>query len=103
VTHAQQQDAAEHRMTCKELCSFLGEYLDGQLTPHQTALFEQHMRDCAPCVDYLESYKKTISTCKSCHCDEQLAIENPPEALVDAVMQTLRAQGLCGKKKSDRC
>ncbi len=36
-------------------------FLDGELPPEERAVFEEHLSLCPPCVQYLDSYKKTIA------------------------------------------
>jgi anti-sigma factor RsiW len=46
-------------MTCKEAIDVLGEYLEETLSPELAAELERHLRDCAPCRAYLNTYRKT--------------------------------------------
>jgi predicted anti-sigma-YlaC factor YlaD len=46
-------------MTCKEAIDVLGEFLEASLTPELAAELEAHLRDCAPCRAYLNTYRKT--------------------------------------------
>ena len=43
-------------MNCRELIDFLGDYLDDALPVVQLREFEEHMRCCPYCRDYLASY-----------------------------------------------
>jgi anti-sigma factor RsiW len=47
-------------MTCRELAEHLLEYVAGELAADQRAYLEEHLRDCPPCVVYLETYELTI-------------------------------------------
>ena len=47
-------------MTCKQLIEdFLADYLEATLSPALVAELEQHVAACAPCMSYLNTYKKT--------------------------------------------
>lgn len=46
-------------LTCREVIDLLGEYLEASLTAESAAALEQHLRDCRPCVAYLNTYRKT--------------------------------------------
>jgi hypothetical protein len=46
-------------MTCRELIGLLADYLEASLAPDVIAELERHLRDCAPCVAYLNTYRRT--------------------------------------------
>lgn len=54
--------SAHGGMTCRELVDLLTAYLDGALSPEQAAGFEEHLRECPPCVTELERARVAIST-----------------------------------------
>lgn len=45
---------------CRALFERLSEYLDGELDPALCAHVEGHLTDCAPCVRFLESLRRTV-------------------------------------------
>jgi anti-sigma factor RsiW len=47
-------------MTCKDAIAILADYLDTVLSEESVQRFEQHLRDCPPCVAYLNTYKRTL-------------------------------------------
>ena len=47
-------------MTCRELIDFIMEYLDGELPQEQRSVFEEHLKLCPPCLEYLESYGERL-------------------------------------------
>lgn len=47
------------RPTCKEAIGILADYLDSALGPELLAALEGHLRDCPPCVAYVNTYKET--------------------------------------------
>ncbi len=46
-------------MTCREAIALLGDYLDAILGEETLRALEDHLRDCAPCVAYLNTYRRT--------------------------------------------
>lgn len=78
-------------MTCQELVDFIVDYLGGDLPETQRRVFERHLRDCAPCVRFLETYRDTISLGR-CACDDPEAPipDEVPERLVEAILAAQR-------------
>ncbi len=58
--------AHQHHTGCKEVFGALSEYLDRELTADSCAEIEKHLSDCPPCIEFLNSLKKTIGLCKDC-------------------------------------
>ena len=46
-------------MTCKDVIEILSDYLEEALGPDTIARLEQHLRDCPPCVAYLNTFRKS--------------------------------------------
>jgi anti-sigma factor RsiW len=46
-------------MTCQEVISLLGDFLEHELGPDIGSALEHHLQDCPPCVAYLNTYRKT--------------------------------------------
>jgi anti-sigma factor RsiW len=65
----------QHDASCKELFSLLSEYVDGDLPADTCATIEAHFADCAPCVEFIANFKKTIKLTKNWQADA------PPEEL----------------------
>lgn len=53
-----------HEMGCKEILEKLSEYIDGELDPKICQDLEHHMKDCNPCLLFIDSLKKTITLYK---------------------------------------
>ncbi|MBI3409796.1 MAG: zf-HC2 domain-containing protein [Planctomycetes bacterium] len=51
-------------MTCKELAELLQDFLDGELPKEYSDLICHHLRECGPCINFLESYKVTVTMCR---------------------------------------
>ena len=81
-------------MNCRECTDFLIDYLNGDLPPAQTRIFEGHLELCPPCVAYLESYRETLKLAQKC-CKEET--EPLPEAIVQAILAA-RGAGKPSKK-----
>jgi len=47
--------------TCKELTELISDYVTDQLEPSLKREFEQHLSICPDCVNFLNSYKKTVA------------------------------------------
>jgi hypothetical protein len=50
----------EHTDTCGEVFARLSEYLNLELDPDACKEIENHLSGCAPCVEFLESLRKTL-------------------------------------------
>jgi anti-sigma factor RsiW len=71
-------------MTCREATDFLMDYLDGKLAAPVRITFEEHLIECPACVDYVESYRATITLAAGCEKD---AGRGPvPEELIAAIL-----------------
>jgi anti-sigma factor RsiW len=46
-------------MTCKDAIEVLADFLDSALTGARLAELERHLSECAPCVAYLRTYRRT--------------------------------------------
>lgn len=52
-------------ISCRELVEFLAEYVEGTLPIREREAFEEHLRVCPPCVDYVKMYRATIELGKA--------------------------------------
>lgn len=74
-------------MTCRELIEFLDAYLNGELAVAERCDFERHLGVCRSCVNYLDTYKRTIGMGRAVFAN--LDSETPgevPEELVRAIL-----------------
>lgn len=79
-------------MNCKDCADFLLDHIEGNLPPEQAAAFEEHLRLCPPCIDYIESYKRCIELGKSCmECKEEIG-DPPPEHLIEAILKAAKGK-----------
>jgi anti-sigma factor RsiW len=72
--------------TCKESIDLLLEYLDGELPGDLRARLEAHLGGCAPCEEFLRSYRATPTLCR-----RALAAEIPEE-VAHRLTEFLRAE-----------
>jgi len=49
---------------CQQISARLSEYLDGELPAKNCRQLERHLKDCPPCIAYLESLKTTVEACR---------------------------------------
>jgi predicted anti-sigma-YlaC factor YlaD len=48
------------QLSCRELVELVTDYLEGALSPVDTARFEDHIGRCGACTIYLEQMRQTI-------------------------------------------
>jgi anti-sigma factor RsiW len=73
-------------MTCRELIEFLDRYVDGALPAPMAVKFEEHLEVCDACVEYLHSYRETIRLAGEAWAEDEIAIEDVPSQLIDAIL-----------------
>jgi len=56
--------AQEPSERCKEIFAILSEYLNMELPPDSFRQLESHLEGCPPCIDFLESLRKSIDLCR---------------------------------------
>ena len=83
-------------MTCREFADFLDDYLAGALDAERRGAFDAHLGECADCVKYLSSYRRTILLAKHAMGDDDDAaapgLLEMPEGLKKAVLATRKAK-----------
>jgi len=47
-------------MDCKEIFDRLSEYIDRELDPNLCEEIEDHIKDCEPCVAFINTLRKTV-------------------------------------------
>ncbi len=76
---------------CRELISFLMDYVDGELPTEHAGTFQQHLDACPECVAYVDSYERTISLTKDTLGEPEAACDDMPEDLVQAILTARQA------------
>jgi len=61
VTDPHQNNAGQ----CADVFARLSEFLDGDLPEEVRAHMKLHIEECAPCVEFVESLRKSVELCKS--------------------------------------
>jgi anti-sigma factor RsiW len=79
-----------HSLTCQELIDFIAAYLDGELSDEEKHRFDDHLRVCRACVDYLDSYRETMRATLVAYDGENDIPDSVPEDLVQAVLSSRR-------------
>lgn len=77
-------------MECREIFARLSEYLDGELPPDVCEQMAAHIGDCPPCVEFVESLKKTVGLCKGMKVGVEAAPRALPEDLKARLLAALR-------------
>lgn len=77
-------------MTCREISEFLLEYTSGELDPAVRAEFEEHIRLCENCQEYLRQYRATISATQAAAGRPAEDTTEIPDELVTAILNALK-------------
>lgn len=56
--------SGKEKMKCRDMLGKLSEYLDGELDAALCRDLERHMKDCHPCLLFVDSLKKTLTLYK---------------------------------------
>jgi anti-sigma factor RsiW len=79
---------------CLELLEQLSAYLDGELTADERRRIEEHICGCPPCVEFIESLRRTVDLCHG------LELDAPPPSVPSELKQRLLA---AYQKARERC
>lgn len=52
-----------HDKDCDQIFAMLSEYLDQELAPATCADLEKHLKDCPPCITFVESLRRSVRLC----------------------------------------
>ena len=77
-------------MTCREFIEFLLDYLLGQVDREK---FDAHLAVCPSCIAYLKTYQETVKMGKAVMTGPDDQLEDPPEELVNAILEARRKKG----------
>jgi anti-sigma factor RsiW len=70
---------------CLKIFERLSEYIDGELSPEDCEIIRAHIEDCEPCIDFIESLKRSIAASRCVACPEK------PEPLPPETLERLRS------------
>jgi anti-sigma factor RsiW len=71
---------------CRDVFEMLSEYIDGDLPVDTCEQIEKHIADCPPCVQFVESLRKSISVFR-----DYRPSENPPPLSPEAKQRLAEA------------
>jgi Putative zinc-finger len=71
-------------LDCKEIFALLSEYIDAELPPELCDCVTAHINGCDPCVEFLQSLRKTAELC------QQYRPKVIPPLLAEQVRRDLR-------------
>jgi len=57
------EPAHKHGLECKEIFAQLSAFLDGELPESTCEEFRAHIADCPPCIEFLNSLRRTVELC----------------------------------------
>ncbi|MEZ5402757.1 MAG: zf-HC2 domain-containing protein [Bryobacteraceae bacterium] len=80
---------------CRDVFARLSEYLDKDLPPDLCERIEAHIEGCAPCVEFVESLRKSTELCR-----QFLEQEKPgplPEEMREQFLEAYRGLGMDAK------
>jgi Putative zinc-finger len=70
--------------TCKQMTNLVFDYLNDKLAPTTKRDFQRHLRICPDCVNFLNTYKKTVAVTRS------VAIDDIPQKVRNNILTFLR-------------
>ena len=70
--------------TCRQMTDLVLNYLEDKLSPGVKRDFQQHLRICPDCVNFLNTYKKTVAVTRA------VAIEEIPQKVRNNILTFLR-------------
>lgn len=70
-------------MICRDVVTFLIDYVEGNLTADEQQNFDRHLALCSSCRAYLRTYRTTIRMEKHAY---TAAPPDPPDELVEAIL-----------------
>jgi anti-sigma factor RsiW len=83
-------------VTCREVADFIADYLSGELSECERRQFEEHLRLCPNCVEYVALYRTTITLGRHAFDDTDAIAGGVPDALVDAILAARKSERSTG-------
>lgn len=59
----------ENGLDCEQIFALLSEYLDQEVSPEMAAIISEHVAGCEPCVEFVESLRKSMALCQQYRTD----------------------------------
>jgi len=73
---------------CREMITFLADYLANELPAERRRLFDGHLALCDSCVEYLATYEETIRMARAA--TDAGDLPAMPEELVNAILEATK-------------
>lgn len=73
-------------ITCRQLISFIADYIEGSLDADTHFEFERHLGVCPSCRAYLASYRETIQMAKVTATEPEQLVDDAPAELIEAIL-----------------
>ena len=70
--------------TCKRISALVLAYLNDELSPRRKRDFQEHLKICPDCVNFLKTYRKTIQATGT------LSLDEMPSKVRDNIWQFIR-------------
>ncbi len=78
-------------LTCQAFVEFLEDYDSGELLPRERRAFEEHLRACEACTNYLATYTMAVKLGQAtCRHPADPPPAGAPEHLIQAVLAALK-------------
>jgi anti-sigma factor (TIGR02949 family) len=71
------------KYSCKDVVDLLSDYIDGECSPDDKAMVEDHLADCPGCIAFVNTFRKSISLAKN------MSYEDIPNDLLDRLHNVL--------------
>ncbi|MCE5309169.1 MAG: zf-HC2 domain-containing protein [Acidobacteriales bacterium] len=96
-----EQSAHKHGLECKEIFAQLSAYLDAELPEATCEEIQAHITNCQPCVEFIDSLRRTVELCHGHASPERPAPlnEEAREKLLAAYREMIAAR----KRGEDPC
>lgn len=80
---------------CKEVFALLSQYLDRELPEGMCDEMERHIAGCSPCVEFVESLRRTIRLCHEFEAADRPGPlpESTQQQLLEAYRKMMAARG----------
>lgn len=79
-----EQKSTLEGLTCQQIFALLSEYLDAELPADLCEKLAHHIGDCAPCVEFVDSLRRSIDLCR------EFEPGTMPEPLAEEARERLR-------------
>lgn len=82
-------------LTCQEFIRYLDDYISDSQPVDVRAEFERHVQTCPDCVDYLKTYRDTITMARDACVEDPSASPPPdvPEELIQIILKSRANDG----------